>query len=107
MAIACHPIASELAYLAFLGAQATKVAELLDMVDEIERAKREIIAGKAQEVGDQANAEGEGASSKTKRLTQVVNDLEARADALCRQLGFLFGKSAGSPRSESGQPTTS
>jgi hypothetical protein len=93
-------VASEVAYLAFLGAQATKVTELTDLVDEIERAKKEL-AGEVQEVSRN------GALSKTELLKQVVNDFEDRADALCRQLGFLFDASAGSPKNESGQPATS
>jgi len=94
-------VASELAYLAFLGAQATKVAELVEIVDEIERTQAEITAI-AQQAEKPAKTEDEDVLPKTDRLTRVVNNLEARAVALCRQLGFISRQSVKSLVSKSG-----
>jgi hypothetical protein len=67
-------IVSEIVYLAFLGARVAKVAELSDLVGEINKLQL------------------------TKRpVKQTIKALEARTEALCRELGFLFEAPVRSP----------
>jgi hypothetical protein len=111
-------IASEVVYLAFLGARVIKVDELADIVREIRRLqleRRHLLdlelrgAKKSQSIRKNKAAVGvderskirensqepmKEISSKLKEIDDAIEPLEVRADFLWLQLGFIFESTA-------------